>query len=642
MNEQPPAYDGSFRFRGGTANIDPEWINISTLKAWLWTCDTQHVSGCLDFALFDSEGPRWLIDVVKGCLVPAEAEYQYAALSYVWGQTETVRTTKDNLAYLLEEGCIFAHERLLPRTIRDTMRLVKLLGIKYLWVDCLCIVQDDPELKHAQIQEMGAVYARAYVTIVAANGWDANHGLRGIRNVTEPRQLSRYAEDSIHESLQPHSSIWYSRGWTFQEMIFARRKIMFHYQVAVWECQCETWHEATETNTIPSINNVIGSIFQMNRWGWRSAFGLWPDVRQYIEMVREYNNRQLTFPADGLQAIAGLMAVWHRSFHGGFISGLPQMFFDDALLWQPCNLLHRRIPKNCGSDEVVLPSWSWAGWEGEIRSSEWASQWDYLSLAFRQGTVVWKLNSTVEWSYGESHEDRQPVEVSSHQYRRCLTDKSVPLPRGWSRKPADVDLIRGGRDSTEEENIELVKHVHFVHIRFPGINFAYPIPLPKKDQRDRSQRLPRFLFGRTRRAFFKEDRTPYWYKRIYNIISNRRPNAAPGIFIFLLDNHGKRAGLIQLHDGSLVSSLSHTLMDESSELELVSISAGTATSLRDWYDLDTTDIIQGELCDANLFEFYNVMWIEWKEGIAYRKGLGRVSKEAWERQATEWIDLTLG
>lgn len=238
---------------------------------------------------------------------------------------------------------------------------------------------------------MGAVYARAYVTIIAANGWDANHGLRGIRNVTEPRYLSRYAEDNFYESLQPHSSAWYSRGWTFQEMIFARRKIMFHYQVAVWECQCETWHEATRTDTIPSITNITGSGFHINRWGWRNGFRLWPDVQQYIEMVHEYNNRQLTFPADGLQAIAGLMTVWDRSFHGGFICGLPQMFFDDALLWQPCSPLRRRTPKTCGSDQIILPSWSWAGWEGEIRNSEWASRWDYLSLAYRQGIVVWEI-----------------------------------------------------------------------------------------------------------------------------------------------------------------------------------------------------------------------------------------------------------
>lgn len=628
MTEQPPAYDGPFRFHGGTADIDPKWININTLKAWLRTCDTQHVPRCFDTVLFESEAPRWLIDTRKGCLVRAQTAYQYAALSYVWGQTETVKTTKNNLAYLLEEGCIFAHERLLPRTIRDTMRLVKLLDIQYLWVDCLCIVQDDTELKHVQIQEMGAVYARAYVTIIAANGWDANHGLRGIRNITEPRHLSRYAEDDFYESLQPHSSIWYSRGWTFQEMIFARRKIMFHYQVAVWECQCETWHEATRTDTIPSITNVTGSEFHINRWGWRNGFHLWPDVQQYIEMVREYNDRQLTFPADKLQAIAGLMTVWNRSFHGGFISGLPQMFFDEALLWQPSSIPRRRTPKTGGSDQTILPSWSWAGWEGLIQSSEWASQWDYLSPALYKGVVVWKLNSTVEWFHGESRENQQPVNVSSHRYRHCLTDTWIPLPPGWSRRPAAADVTHEGGNARQNANKDLAKRTHFVHKQFAGINFCYPIPLQEEDQQTRSQISPPFLFGRTRRGYFE--------------FSDRREFASPLSPISILDNRGRSVGMIQLHDSSLVSPLTYTLVDDSSELELVSISAGTTTSLKDWYGLDNLDIDPGGLRDANLFEFYNVLCIKWEEGIAYRVGLGRVSKSAWERQATEWIDLTLG
>ena len=619
---QCSAYDGPVRFRGGTADIDPQWIDIDTLKTWISTCDVKHGLDCRDTILFESGGPRWLIDVVKGCLVPAESDDRYAALSYVWGQVETVRTTKDILVYLLEEGSIFAHINLLPRTIRDTMRLVKLLDIRYLWVDCLCIVQDDAELKHAQIQEMGSVYARAYVTIIAANGWDANHGLRGIRDVTEPRHLSRYVEDNFYESLQPHSSIWYTRGWTFQEMVFARRKIMFHYQVAVWECQCATWHEATKTNMIPSITNDTGSVFGINRWGWRKLFSWWPDVQQYIEMVREYNNRELTFPADGLHAIAGLMTVWNRSFHGGFICGLPQMFFDEALLWQPCNLLHRRIPKRSSNDETVLPSWSWVGWEGEIESSQWTDEWDYLSLQFYKGVVMWKLNSTVEWSYGESCELRQPIDPSSHRYRHCITNNSILLPPGWSRKP-----VNG--------------HALFVHRRLPSIDFGYPIPLPEREQQNAPHILPKFLFGRTRRGYFKEDRTPGLHSRIHGVFGNRRPNVS-GIHIFLEDDYGAWAGMIQMHDSALFSFSTNTLLDDSSKLELVSISAGTAICLNHEHTFRFSRTDRDKMSNTYLFEFYNVLWIEWKEGVAYRKGLGRVVKEAWERQATEWIDLTLG
>ena len=111
---------------------------------------------------------------------------------------------------------------------------------------------------------------------------------------------------------------------------------------------------------------------------------------------------------------------------------------------------------------------------------------------------------------------------------------------------------------------------------------------------------------------------------------------------FLEDNDGTWAGTIQLHDNALLSSSTNIFLDDSSKLELVSISAGTTTCLKEPRTFRASQGDRAGMSDLYLFEFYNVLWIEWKEGIAYRKGLGRVIKEAWERQATEWIDLTLG
>ena len=340
-------------------------------------------------------------------------------------------------------------------------------------------------------------------------------------------------------------------------------------------------------------------------------------------MVREYNQRELTFPADGLHAIAGLMTVWNRSFHGGFICGLPQMFFDEALLWQPRSQLRRRTPTQSSSDEMMLPSWSWVGWEGEIESSQWANEWDYLSLQFYKGAVTWKLNSTVAWSYGELCEQRQPIDPSSHRYRRCSIDNSIPLPSGWSRKSVN-------------------EYAPFVHRRLPGTACGYPIPLPKRDQQNTLHILSKLLFGRTRRGRFKEDRTPNLHSRVPDLFGNRRPNNASGNHIFLEDDDGAWAGTIQLHDSTLFSFSTNTLLDDSNKLELMAISAGTTTCLKDPHDFRISQGDRKELSDPHLFEFYNVLWIEWKECVAYRKGLGRVIKEAWERQATEWIDLTLG
>jgi Heterokaryon incompatibility protein (HET) len=110
------------------------------------------------------------------------------------------------------------------------MRLTELLGERYLWVGALCIVQDvDNDIKAAQLDSMASIYNNTYVTIIAANGWDADHGLRGIKRVTEPRHCSSDNQRDFRESLQPHSSIWYSRAWILQELIFSRLIIMFHY-----------------------------------------------------------------------------------------------------------------------------------------------------------------------------------------------------------------------------------------------------------------------------------------------------------------------------------------------------------------------------------------------------------------------------
>jgi Heterokaryon incompatibility protein (HET) len=146
------------------------------------------------------------------CIVLAASDSRYIALSYVWGQVTCAKATKDNLSELVREGSLAEENEgvIVPRTIRHTMRLVELMGERFLWVDRLCISQDDEESKHMQLANMADIYANAYLTIIAANGWDAEHGLRGIQDVTEPRQMSPNFENDYYESLQPYSSVWVS------------------------------------------------------------------------------------------------------------------------------------------------------------------------------------------------------------------------------------------------------------------------------------------------------------------------------------------------------------------------------------------------------------------------------------------------
>jgi hypothetical protein len=126
-----------------------------------------------------------LIDVEEEQLVSAPRMARYFALSYVWGKDTDItvlETTKENIEAHKRKGFLSLerHNLCLPETIKDSMRLVKRLNGRYLWIDRLCIIQNSVEHKGQQIGMMGSIYAHAYCTIIAAGGNDSHYGLRGI------------------------------------------------------------------------------------------------------------------------------------------------------------------------------------------------------------------------------------------------------------------------------------------------------------------------------------------------------------------------------------------------------------------------------------------------------------------------------
>jgi hypothetical protein len=112
------------------------------------------------------------------------------ALSYVWGSVESEKTTIEDLEFMQVED-VFSFLLHTPKVIEEVIGLVPKLGLRYLWVDRFCIVQDDTSNKHIQIGNMGSIYANAYVTIVLAQGRNANDGLVGLAGLTPPRDLNK-------------------------------------------------------------------------------------------------------------------------------------------------------------------------------------------------------------------------------------------------------------------------------------------------------------------------------------------------------------------------------------------------------------------------------------------------------------------
>jgi hypothetical protein len=213
--------------------IDPNWISIDDIRQWMYTCDIEHGVVCRPgTSAVDGDHlqrsvkqlatgrPIWLIDVASECIAPFKM-HRYIALSYVWGNALSTETTKENIESLQKPGALSEvnTDIIVPRTIRHAMKLVAVLGERYLWVDRFCICQDDAETKHSQLQRMGDIYEQAYLTIVAANGWDANHGLRGIKGVAERRQLSPHSwSDSYTEQIDRRNTVWvrtHIKSWRY-------------------------------------------------------------------------------------------------------------------------------------------------------------------------------------------------------------------------------------------------------------------------------------------------------------------------------------------------------------------------------------------------------------------------------------------
>jgi hypothetical protein len=182
-----------FRYTSGTSNtlgrvVEPVPINTDTLLSLLTDCDAHHQCLLPMSANSAQKIPRLrAINVREMCITSIAPSERYAALSYVWGSTSIPFLLRANREELMRPGAL---ERLcakIPLTIKDAMELVRKMGLEYLWVDALCLVQDDPDDMATGIDAMGLIFEHAYFAIVAAQGYDADAGLAGVG----PRKINQ-------------------------------------------------------------------------------------------------------------------------------------------------------------------------------------------------------------------------------------------------------------------------------------------------------------------------------------------------------------------------------------------------------------------------------------------------------------------
>jgi hypothetical protein len=279
---------------------------MANIRAWLEACNQDHNGHCLKSETDSAPAaswPVWLIAVREFCIKSASSKDRYVALSYVWGSPESHGKSLEALVSNIQElqqKDIFRStfvSRHIPSTVLDAINFTNMIGEQYLWVDRLCIVQDDLKTKIVQISNMGSIYGSAYFTIVAVSGDHADYGLRGIEILSPVKRENMSGQTWSWDAYERHhdllsSSIWYSRGWTLQELVFSKRAIFFHENTVTCECHCVIWHEGEELDN-PTAGKCLNRLSEMSEG---LHYSPWPDLEEYTRLVKDYGRRKLTSP----------------------------------------------------------------------------------------------------------------------------------------------------------------------------------------------------------------------------------------------------------------------------------------------------------------------------------------------------------
>lgn len=615
--------------------LDPQWIDTDLLGQWKSNCDNLHQGLCKSFpsTIFSSIRPIWLVDVARRCLVIAPDDCSYVALSYVWGATQSLETNTANLRSLQQVGSLSVENTTVPiaKTIRDALGVVKLLNERYLWVDSLCIVQDDEKTKHTEMSKMAAIYANASVTILAIQGSNADSGLQGFRGLSEPRNVSQTvhylgrgvtliqtAIDGHTLELRTGEPSWERRGWTYQEQIFSRRRLAFDSGSIRWECEGAIWREHVEAS--PRIDTYHNAVIR-HQVLFRPMI---PDLSMLQSLLSNYNNRDLTYPEDALNAFAGIAYICSPAFAGGFISGLPTAIFDVALLWQPESAKFRRRIAKIQNTNYCLPSWSWAGWAGPVHM-QCASAADFLKRTptGEANALNCHIKRHLHWKYHESIDSvGTPIHTSVLNDKDAWLKGNISVTSGWSRYPASENLRSPNWPPDLKPNFS-----HFyTHNTHPGYEFWYPISMIEANDASPGILAP-YLSTRTRRGWL--------YAKTESVSSTvDRP------VLVVRGQRGSYAGVVFPDDA--IEGQKEALEAPANRIELVEIATGAFKDVpNSWAGLPEYYHTERPRT-SGWYNYFWVLWVGWHRGVAYRKGIGRVNEAIWKKERGERFDFMIG
>ncbi|KAI0514751.1 heterokaryon incompatibility protein-domain-containing protein [Xylaria bambusicola] len=306
-------------------------------------------------------------------IVTDDKDIEYITLSYVWGQGERFRTTRATLKDHQDRIPLES----VPKTFAHAFQVTRELGYRYIWIDALCIIQDDNGDLERELAVMGEIYRHATFTIFAEGARDVFAGLFQKRDpyLYQPCVINintATGKDVISEQVTLGTIITgpnylKTRGWVLQEEILSTRSLSFGEQIS-WQCAVS---EASETRPAPQPRKSALSqgratcedklrlwLYAPAQMGCtpRENWFRWNHFDAWYSVMEEYSIKDLSFPTDQLRALSGLADLFRKAHHATYLAGLWREDLQLGLAWYVASN-DSRIVSKAGDQK---PSWSWA------------------------------------------------------------------------------------------------------------------------------------------------------------------------------------------------------------------------------------------------------------------------------------------
>ena len=331
----------------------------------------------------------------------------YIALSHCWGPKglpDIAKTTKATFKDRTQ-GIRIPD---LPKSFQDAVKICQELGIRYLWIDSLCIIQQDAEDWEKECSRMQDVYRNSYLTVSAARSSDSSGGCFGRRADKHRSTIVGWFEQNgerspvlVREEIDHGNIAWatglepdsdcpvplFSRAWAFQERLLARRVVHYTDTELLWECQsimaceCASPHILQDHRSSPrQLFSSLMTNTQQQRCG--------PDFRwKWADLVSNFVRTLLSFDADRMPSLSGVAQALHRQDEmGAYLAGLWESELPWIIGWENRSEGHGHRPTGYSSYPPSPPSWSWMSFEGAN-----TLRWNFSEIMFpeRQWVTSW-------------------------------------------------------------------------------------------------------------------------------------------------------------------------------------------------------------------------------------------------------------